>query len=303
LEKYGFVYIWRDRKHKRYYIGCHWGTVDDGYICSSSWMKQAYKHRPEDFKRRILKTNISREDLLSEEFKWLSLIKPEELKIKYYNLNIHHFGHWTNDPNKLLTIKENISKKQIGRKQSEETKRKRSEILRGKPGRKWTEEQKQAKSLEKLGKKRNGSPEKWKHSEETKEKISKANSGKPSSMLGKFHTTDTKDKLSIKLKGREGRFKGHIHSKEAKEKISKANNGKKHSDETKIKMSETHSGINNHFFGKFHSDETKTMISKKLKGTKIGNKNPAFGKKWYNNGIECKLLNECPEDWVKGRIN
>ena len=35
--KYGFVYIWYDRKHHRYYIGCHWGTIDDGYICSSNW--------------------------------------------------------------------------------------------------------------------------------------------------------------------------------------------------------------------------------------------------------------------------
>lgn len=29
-EKYGFVYIWRDRKYNRYYIGCHWGREDDG---------------------------------------------------------------------------------------------------------------------------------------------------------------------------------------------------------------------------------------------------------------------------------
>ena len=35
MEKYGFVYIWFDRKHKRYYIGCHWGHEDDGYVCSS----------------------------------------------------------------------------------------------------------------------------------------------------------------------------------------------------------------------------------------------------------------------------
>ena len=40
MEKYGFVYIWYDRKHKRYYIGCRWGTENDGYICSSSWMKK-----------------------------------------------------------------------------------------------------------------------------------------------------------------------------------------------------------------------------------------------------------------------
>lgn len=58
MEKYGFVYIWYDRKHKRYYIGAHWGHENDGYVCSSSWMKKAYKNRPEDFKRKILKKHI-----------------------------------------------------------------------------------------------------------------------------------------------------------------------------------------------------------------------------------------------------
>lgn len=58
MSKYGFVYLWFDRKHKRYYVGCHWGTEDDGYICSSQWMHQSIKYRPQDFKRRILKTNI-----------------------------------------------------------------------------------------------------------------------------------------------------------------------------------------------------------------------------------------------------
>ena len=52
-DEYGFIYLWRDRKHNRYYVGCHWGTTDDEYICSSRWMKQAYKHRPYDFKRKI----------------------------------------------------------------------------------------------------------------------------------------------------------------------------------------------------------------------------------------------------------
>ena len=58
MEKYGFVYIWFDKKHRRYYVGCHWGNEYDGYVCSSSWMNQAYRIRPQDFKRRIIKTNI-----------------------------------------------------------------------------------------------------------------------------------------------------------------------------------------------------------------------------------------------------
>ena len=110
MEKYGFVYLWFDRKHKRYYVGCHWGTVDDGYICSSPWMKQAYKHRPNDFKRKILKTNIiNRVNMFLEEQRYFGMIKPEEIKIRYYNLNIKNNAHWSTDEIKTKTLKEKIS--------------------------------------------------------------------------------------------------------------------------------------------------------------------------------------------------
>ena len=42
-EKYGFIYIWYDRKHQRYYLGRHWGTENDGYICSSNKMREDRK--------------------------------------------------------------------------------------------------------------------------------------------------------------------------------------------------------------------------------------------------------------------
>jgi hypothetical protein len=65
--KYGFVYLWFDKKHKRYYVGCRWGDEADGYICSSPWMLQGYSHRPQDFKRRVLsKIYTNRRDLLEE---------------------------------------------------------------------------------------------------------------------------------------------------------------------------------------------------------------------------------------------
>lgn len=112
MQKYGFVYIWYDRKRKMYYIGCHWGSVNDGYICSSNRMRDAYRRRPQDFKRKILKTNISiREQIFEEEHKWFSLIKDEELGKKYYNLRKHKWGHWTTDVNSKLTISEKISQK------------------------------------------------------------------------------------------------------------------------------------------------------------------------------------------------
>jgi hypothetical protein len=110
MQKYGFVYIWFDRKHKRYYVGCHWGDETDGYICSSPWMRQAYKHRPTDFKRKILKTNIkNRADMFLEEQRYFNMIKPEEIKIRYYNLNINNNKHWSIDEEKTKSLKQKIS--------------------------------------------------------------------------------------------------------------------------------------------------------------------------------------------------
>lgn len=109
-EESGFVYIWRDRKHNRYYIGSHWGKEDDGYVCSSKWMKKSYFRRPNDFKRRILtRVYSNRKILLEAEGKWLDLIKKEEIKVRYYNLRITNFGHWTTDENRCKTVGEKIS--------------------------------------------------------------------------------------------------------------------------------------------------------------------------------------------------
>src|SRR6185312_12704168 len=113
MAKYGFIYLWYDRKHKRYYIGSHWGTEDDGYVCSSKWMNKSYKRRPKDFKRRILKTNIeSKKATLEIENRWLSLIKEEELGIKYYNIYNREFGHWSTD----LVLAEKVKGKLRGNK-------------------------------------------------------------------------------------------------------------------------------------------------------------------------------------------
>jgi len=111
MEKYGFIYIWLDKKHKRYYVGAHFGTIDDGYICSSGWMNRAYKKRTNDFKRRIIISNIkTKEELYLVEQHWLSLINKEELGKRYYNLRNHKFGHWSEENNlNKLSIKEKIS--------------------------------------------------------------------------------------------------------------------------------------------------------------------------------------------------
>lgn len=111
MEKYGFVYIWYDRKRKRYYIGCHWGTEDDGYICSSRHMRNAYKRRPEDFKRRIIKRlYTNRKDLFLEEYRWLSLIPKEQLGKSYYNLATHPPDHhWSGYEQKYKSVQQQVS--------------------------------------------------------------------------------------------------------------------------------------------------------------------------------------------------
>ena len=109
MKKYGFVYIWFDRKHKRYYVGCHWGKENDGYICSSNWMRGAYKRRPEDFKRRIIqRIYTNRKETFIAEEKYLDSIKKEEFGKRYYNLrNIK--GHWSTDEEKTKSLREKLS--------------------------------------------------------------------------------------------------------------------------------------------------------------------------------------------------
>ena len=86
MDKHGFVYIWRDRKYNRYYVGYHWGIENDKYICSSTWMRNSYNRRPEDFKRRILVNHIpTKAETIAEEHRWLQMMKKEELGNRYYN--------------------------------------------------------------------------------------------------------------------------------------------------------------------------------------------------------------------------
>jgi hypothetical protein len=135
MEKYGFVYIWFDKKHKMYYIGCHWGTETDGYICSSNRMRNAYRRRPKDFKRKILENVNDRKTLLEAEQKWLSL--AEKTPNRYYNLCFVTKNPWWDNEQSRLTIGQKISKAHKsnpnhsywakGKILSEETKKKISE--------------------------------------------------------------------------------------------------------------------------------------------------------------------------------
>lgn len=158
----GFVYIWRDKKHNRYYVGSHWGYEDDGYVCSSSWMMQAYKLRPKDFRRKILSRIITnRSDLLKEEQRWFNMIKPEEIKVRYYNLKLKAHGVWHANEQSRLSVGEKISRAKkgtntgprdssVGQKISEVKKKKCAE-RREQTGCSFTEEHRKSMSECKIG--------------------------------------------------------------------------------------------------------------------------------------------------------
>jgi hypothetical protein len=167
----GFVYIWRDKKKKRYYVGSHWGAEDDGYVCSSTWMLRAYKKRPEDFKRKVIcKVTTNRSDLLNKEQKYLSCIKEHEIKRKYYNLNrVCSMNQWFMCDDKRLTVGQKISKALKGRKNPPLP----STILK--------------RSISNTGLKR---------SEESKAKMSAAAKNR----VGMHHSEETKRKMSISRK-------------------------------------------------------------------------------------------------------
>ena len=175
MEKYGFIYIWYDRKHKRYYIGSHWGTENDGYICSSNWMRDAYRRRPQDFKRRIIKRiYLGHKDLIKEEGRLLQMIKPNEIGKRYYNLKRNTFElAWYLDENRKLTVGEKIGKANSislkGKTHSEETKQK----MRGprKPYGPQSEEHKAKLGVIRKGTKR-GPYKKWSVEARTKKSIS-----------------------------------------------------------------------------------------------------------------------------------
>ena len=138
MEKYGFVYIWFDKFRNMYYIGRHWGHENDGYVCSSNKMRDAYRRRPDDFKRKILsKTYSSFDDLVLEEQKWLNKIKPEECGIKYYNVSLNAKTPSTRGYKHSEETKLKIKNAALGKVVSEKTKEK---IRQANLGKKYSSE-------------------------------------------------------------------------------------------------------------------------------------------------------------------
>ena len=137
-------------------------------------------------------------------------------------------------------------------------------------------------------------------SEETKRKISKATKGENHPLYGKKHSEETKRKQSEIKRGKNHPFYGKKHSEETRRKMREAANrgenhplyGKSLSEETKRKISEAGKG-------RTYTEE----IKKKWSELKKGQNNPAYGRKWWNDGCGNTLFSkECPGlNWFPGR--
>lgn len=211
-EKYGFIYLWHDIKKDMFYVGSHWGHENDGYICSSKWMRDAFRYRPQDFRRKIVKRlyECTRQELYVEEQRWLSMIKPHELKRKYYNLSLSVKDPWYQYEEKRLSIGQKISQAKKGKSTGPCSPEKAKAISEAK------------KAAFASGK--------TVITEEWRRKNSEARKGKDTWMKGKQHSEESRRKMS------ESR-KGYVPSEESKRKNGESHRGMKRSAETKKKMS------------------------------------------------------------------
>ena len=228
-----YIYRITNKVNGKTYIGQHkYKKLDDSYMGSGVHLRRAQKkYGFENFKKDILVFNISKKehaDLLEKTF-----IAAERKKVGVDNCyNIADGGkggdgskgkHW-----KLSEeTKKKISEALKGKPKSEEHKRKMSEINKGK----HHSEESNRKRSETMKGKNKGKV----FTEEHKRKISEARKGK-------HLTEETRRKISEKLKGRVSPTKGKHHTEEQKRKMSEAMKGKHHSEETRKKMSEARKG-------------------------------------------------------------
>ena len=88
-----FVYLWRNAKTNKYYIGSHKGTIDDGYTHSSDELPDFPRHSshiPRHYTRRILAYGTESEMWALEDR--LQLNRKEKCWNRYYNVQVSNLS-------------------------------------------------------------------------------------------------------------------------------------------------------------------------------------------------------------------
>jgi hypothetical protein len=199
--RFGFVYLWYDKKRKKFYLGSHLGLPEDGYVGSNHRLKCAYKSRPETFKRRILEShiNITPKQLLQREQLWLDLIQTNELSVRYYNekkvaAGGNIVGNLPKEKKKQHAIKSGIASKKYWDNISSNEMEKRKQTAFG----------------------GNTFDRSYMQSETYRNKMSLIVAGDKNPFYGKKHSDKTKKIMSMKKTGIVPWIKGKFHTEESK---------------------------------------------------------------------------------------
>lgn len=212
----------------------------NGEYMHTAFANAILKYGWDNIKHEIVASNLTREEADNLE---ILLIKELNTKNRKYGYNLKDGGLGGGGFSEE-TLKK-MSEVHKGKKQSEETIRKRVEKLRGA-----------------------NNPNYGKHlSKETKRKLSE-------SLKGRKQSEETIRKRAEKLRGENNPNYGKHLSEETKRKLSEALKGKKHSEEAKKKISIATKGENNPFYGKRHSEESRKKMSESHKGQLIGAEHP-----------------------------
>jgi hypothetical protein len=195
------VYLWYDKKRKKFYLGSHLGLPTDGYTGSNRRFKSAQKSRPESFKRRILEyfDSITSKELLEKEQNWLNLIKPHHLSSKYYNEKKVAAGgdiisFLSEDKKKKHSLKCGLASKKYWNNITPEEYELRKKNAFG--GNDFNRDYLQSKTY--------------------RNKMSLIMTGDKNPFYGKKHSDDTKKIISVKKNGIVPWIKGKIHTDESK---------------------------------------------------------------------------------------
>lgn len=93
---FGFVYKWTNKETGKFYIGSHFGSIDDGYVGSGVYFKRAYDQNHEIFQREIIEYITVNEPaaVLESEQNVLNAISEHIGTTLCYNISTVAGGGW-----------------------------------------------------------------------------------------------------------------------------------------------------------------------------------------------------------------
>jgi predicted GIY-YIG superfamily endonuclease len=228
-------YVGQTRKLKERFSS-HKFDLRDNYH-KANWIKKLERLNVLDELKMEVLEECTIEELNEKEIYWIKYYKDQGNKL--VNCTDGGDTHYTLNPDSIKRMSDKLKDMFLGRKLSEETKKKISERHKGKT---LSEEHKKA-------------------IKNSLNKFYENNTLKPK-------TIEQNKKISESLKLY---FKEHPQPKKVKqEKLPYVM-----SEETREKLRKNSLGTNNPFYGKTHTNETKNKISEKNKGILIGEKNPS----------------------------